>query len=330
MKKSHKIVLIIMCAVSALTVLSVATWFISRPVPTVLQGQVEATQIDVASKIYGRIDQVTVKRGDRVDKGQLLVSIDSPEIMAKLKQAIAAEKAATANRTKAYKGAREEEIRSARDVWQKVKAEADLAEKTFNRILILYRDGVIPEQKRDEAEARWKVARRAQEASKATYDMAVAGTREEDRVAASAMADKASGAFYEAESYLEETRLVAPISGEVIDIIADPGEMISPGYPVVILIDRNDMWVTFNIREDMLENIVMGTILDARLPAFGNRMIQFKVNYIAPLGDFATWHATKASGDFDLRTFEVRAVPVEAVPALRPGMSAILLMDEDK
>ena len=330
MKKSHKIGLAIICPVAVLTILSVAAWLVSRPVPTVLQGQVEATQIDVASKIYGRIDEVTVKRGDRVDKGQLLLSIDSPEIMARLKQAIAAERAATANRTKAYKGAREEEVRSARDVWQKVKAEADLAEKTFNRIQILYQDGVIPEQKRDEAEARWKAARRGQEAAKAAYDMAAAGTREEDRVAASAMADKASGVFYEAESYLEETRLVAPIAGDVIDIIADPGEMVSPGYPIVILLDRTDMWVTFNIREDMLEDIVMGTLLDARFPALGNRMIQVKVNYIAPLGDFATWHATKASGDFDLRTFEVRAVPVETVPALRPGMSAILLMDEDK
>ncbi len=314
--------------IAILAMVTIAGWFLIKPPPLVIQGEVEATQIMVASKISGRIGRLHIREGDPVKKGQLLVTIDSPEVEAKLTQATAAEKAADAQQKKVYKGAREEEIRFARNIWQKTKAATDLAQKTFNRIDRLYGDGVIPAQKWDEAEAKLKAARQTEEAAKATYEMAVKGAREEDKDTATALAEKASGAVSEVKAYLEETRLIAPINSEVSGIIAEPGELISPGYPIVTLVDLDDVWITFNLREDLLSKIKMGSVLPARFPALGNREIALKVNYITALGDYATWRATKTSGDFDLKTFEIRAVPVKTVSGLRPGMSAIVTWEK--
>jgi len=298
-------------------------FFVPAPA-SIIQGEVEATEISVASKTYGRIERLLVKEGDSVQKGQLLVTITSPEIQAKMKQAQAAVKAAKSQQDKAYIGTREEEIRAARNVWEKAQTASKLAQKTRDRIMQLYKDGVVPAQRRDEADAQWEGAVKTENAAKATYDKALTGAREEDKHMAAALTEQATAALEEVESMVPETHLRSPIDGEITSIIADQDELISPGYPVITIIDLTDIWVVFNLREDLLKNLRIGTVLDATFPALGEGIVKLKIYYISPLGDFATWHATKASGDFDLKTFEVRARPLDTVEGMRPGMSSIV------
>jgi HlyD family secretion protein len=328
LKSTFRVSLVIIGLACILAMLSIAGWFLLKPPPLIIQGEVEATQVQVASKISGRVESLEVRKGDAVHKGQLLVTIESPQIRAKIKQAEAAKKAAGARRDKVYSGARKEEIRTALNMWQRAKAAADLAGKTYERVRRLNMDGVLPAQKLDEAKAQQEAAQRVEKAARAAYDMALVGARKEDRESAEALADEASWAMAEAETYLDETRLMAPMAGEVADIIPEAGELITPGYPLLVLVDLKDVWVSFNLREDLLAKIRMGTILRAGFPALGSRTAELRVNYITAMGDFATWRATKASGDFDLKTFEVRAVPVQPLAGLRPGMSAIVNWDE--
>ncbi len=292
--------------------------------PLIIQGEVEATEISVASKVYGRIEKLSIREGDSVQKGQLLVSITSPEIEARLKQAQAAVKAARSSQDKVYRGTREEDIRASRNMWEKAIAASEFTRKTRDRIIQLYNDGVVSAQKRDEAEAQWQSSIKTEKAAKATYDKALTGARTEDKHVASALTAKAVAVLAEVRSMMSETRLKSPINGEITSIIADYGELISPGYPVITVVDLTDIWVTFNLREDLLKNIRIGTVLDATFPALGEGIIKLKVSYISALGDFATWHATKASGDFDLKTFEIRARSLNDEKGLRPGMSAIV------
>jgi HlyD family secretion protein len=291
--------------------------------PDLVQGEVEAAQVDVSAKIPGRVAEVEVEVGQTVKKGDALARLASPEISAKLDQASAARAAASAQRDKADNGARREEIRAAESQWQRAEAGAVLAKTTWERLERLNRDGVVPAQRRDEAEAGWKAARAAAEAARASYDMAVAGARREDRDAAAAVVRQAQGAVTEVEAYLGETTLVAPRDGEVSARNVEPGELTAPGYPVVTLVDIKDTWVVFNLREDRLAGLRVGDRLSARIPALG-RDVELRVTTLAPLADFATWRSTSGSGGFDLKTFELRAKPTSPVEGLRPGMSAVV------
>lgn len=304
------------------------TWFLSEPDIEFIQGEVEATQIDLAVKVAGRVSNVWVKEGQFAEKGALLLDLDMPEIHAKLKQAAAAKEAASARRDKAFVGARSQELLAAKNLWLQAIEAADLAENTFYRIERLHNDGVIPSQRHDEARAKWRAAQQAAEAARAQYELAMEGAREEDRRAAAALAEQAGGSVSEVQSLLRETELKAPISGEVVHVLAEPGELVSPGYPVVTILDITDTWVTFNIREDNLSAIRMGRELTVTVPALGSKKISVKVSYISPLGGFATWRSTSASGGFDLKTFEVRAQPIQPVDGLRPGMSVLLSLSE--
>ncbi len=315
---------ITLAVVLVLAMVGVGGWFFLKPEPPLIQGEVEATQVKVSSKIAGRLSAVFVREGERVQKGQALLTLNSPEIEAKLKQANSAERAAGANREKAFAGPRKEEIQAARNSWQKAQAAAALAEKTFQRIERLHAEGVVPAQKLDEASAQKVAAHQTAEAAKALYDMALSGARKEDKDAASALMNQASGVVSEVEAYLRETRITAPISGEIVEVISETGEMVSPGYPIITILDTSDFWAVFHLREDLLPRFGMGTQLVARFPALGGREYSLKVNYIRAMGDFATWRATRAMGDFDLKSFEVRAVPVQPIEGLRPGMSVIV------
>ena len=308
-----------------LAVITLASVSILNPPALLLQGEVEAKQITVSSKVAGRIDALYIHEGDSVEKDQLLLELDSPEILAKLKQAQATHAAAASQRKKTDKGLREETIRSARNQWRKAEAAAELADKTYLRVKRLFEDGIIPAQKRDEAEAGLKMAKETAEAAKAAFEMAAKGAQSEDKDAARAMEAKAAGLVAEVQSYLDETRIIAPMGGEVAAIMADPGELVSPGFPIVSIINLDDVWVTFNLREDLLSTFKMGSTLVAEFPALDNQAIELRVNYIAALGDYATWRATKTSGDFDLKTFEVRAVPLSNNTGLRPGMTAVVM-----
>ena len=313
-----------------LIVVITAGWFGLHPSPLVVQGEVEATQIKVSAKIAGRIDRLHVKEGDTVTEGQVLVSIDTPEIRAKLTQAMAAQRAATAQQEKAQKGERKENIQAAYNTWMKAQAASELAVKTFERISKLHGEGVLPAQKKDEAEAQMKAAIETEKAAHATYEMATTGARQEDKDAARALVDQATGAVSEVKSYLNETSLKAPAGGEVSSIIAQEGELISPGFPIVNIVDLSDMWITFNLREDIMAAIRMGDTIEARFPALGDRTVKLKVTYINALGTYAIWNATKTSGDFDMKTFEVRARPVTPPEGLRPGMTALVNWDRLK
>jgi HlyD family secretion protein len=303
---------------------------ISRTKPLEVQGEVDATQVKVASKIIGRIDSLPVHKGDEVRKGQLLFSLKSPEIEAKLAQARAALAGAQAQNSKAINGADEEDIEAAHDACLKADAAVELARKTFDRLNNLYKEGVVPGQKKDEAETQLKAATETANAANEVWMKAKKGTRSEDKEAAKSLVEKAEGMISEVESYLKETSIYAPIDGEVADIIAESGELVNAGYPVMTIVNLGDCWITFNLREDLLADIRMGSRFYAKVPALDNKPVELRVTYIHPLGNFATWNATKTSGDFDMKTFEVHARPVGKVEGLRPGMSALVNWKEVK
>lgn len=308
-----------------LTAFAVYTiWLISKPVPLQVQGEIEATQVKFSSKLTGRIDTIAVKKGDWVKRGQLLYRISSPELEAKILQAQAVEKAAGAQSSKADKGAREEDIQAAFNNLQKAEAAADLARKTYNRVLNLFNEGVLPEQKKDEAETQMKAAVETSKAAKALYDKALNGARVEDKMAAGAIHNQAQGAVQEVTSYLNETSIYATREGEIANIIAETGELVPAGYPVVSLVDLNDVWATFYLKETLLCDIKKGDTFFATVPAMGDVQMEFKVSYVAAAGDFATYNATKTSGDFDMRSFEVQAIPVKKDGGYRPGMSVLI------
>ncbi|MBR2526541.1 HlyD family secretion protein [bacterium] len=275
----------------------------------ILQGEVEVKTVDLASKVTGRVEKINIKKGDRINKGDILAELDTPEINAKAQQADAALALAMAQQEKAYNGARSEQVAMA-------KASLDLAQKTYDRLNRLHEEGVIPTQKLDEAHSKYVAA-------KENYEMLVRGARIEDKMSAVANVKKAQGANKEVESYLKENKIISPINGVITEVTVEEGELVGAGYPIITIIDDNDCWVTFNLREDLLSKIKNGTEFDIIIPAIGKKPVKVKVNYISALGNFATWRATKAKGDFDMKTFEVRAVPVEQVKDLRAGMSAI-------
>jgi len=322
MKKSNVLVLIALLVI--LGVLTLVGWFAYRPAPMMLQGQVEATEIKVASKLVGRIEQKRARKGMDVKSGDTLIVLQSPEVEAKMRQAQAARSAAAAQNRKAGNGAREEQVQAAKNVWLKASAAAELMEKTYKRVSNLYEEGVLPEQKRDEAKTQMTAARLTEQAARSNYDMALAGTRKEDKMSAEALVEQAEGAISEVAAYLRERVLTAPIDGEIANVLAEQGELVAAGFPTVSIVDLSDVWVTFQLKEELLSAMQKGTIFMANVPALGGKKIELEVTYLHPMGDFATWTATKTSGDFDMKTFEVRAVPTKPVDGLRPGMSVLL------
>ena len=298
-------------------------FFLLTPPDDIIMGQVEATQVRISGKVPGRIEAYRFSEGDKVKVGDTLVFLDTPEVLAKLQQAEAVRRAAEAQNAKAIKGARAQEIAGAYEMWQKAKAGLDIAQKSYTRVQNLFDKGVMSAQKRDEAEASYKAMAATEKAAKSQYDMAVDGARVEDKAAAAALVGQAAGAVAEVESYLKEAALVSPIDGEVSERFPEVGELVGTGAPIMNITDLNDMWVTFSIREDHLKNIKIGTELDAFIPALDNRPVKLKVYYMKDMGTYAAWKATKTNGQFDSKTFEVRARPMEKVADLRPGMSVI-------
>lgn len=324
MNQKTKGILALAAGVAVLGLLGLAALLLARPAPETLQGEADATKVDVAAKVAGRIATIAVKEGSSVAKGDPVATIESPEIRARLDQAEAAKAGAEAQSRKADAGAREEEVRAAKSQWDRARHAAELAEVTFGRLERLARDGVVPNQRRDEAEAQWKTSRDAAEAAKAGYDLALAGARREDRDAANALVTRAAGAVDEVKAFLAETTVSAPAAGEVYRRNVEPGEVVPAGFPIVTLVDLTDVWVTFQVREDRLDRLKMGTTVPARFPALGAGEIPLTVFFVAPQADFATWRSTSAQGGFDLKTFEVRARPPKTATGLRPGMSAVV------
>ena len=291
--------------------------------PDMIQGQVEVSEYRVSSKVPGRILELRVKEGDYVKAGDTLAILDAPEVRAKMEQAQSAENAAAALELKAQNGARKEQIQGAFSVLQQAKAGFEIAEKSYNRVQRLFDEGVMSAQKRDEAFANYKAMEAQMKAAQSQYDMAVNGARMEDKMAASAQVGRAKGAVQEVNSYIHETVQIAQKEGEVTDIYPKVGELVGTGSPIMSIAMMDDMWGSFNIREDQLNGMQVGTEFMAFVPAF-NKDVKMKVYHLKDQGSFAVWKATKANGQYDLKTFEVKARPVEKMEGLRPGMSLVI------
>ena len=277
----------------------------------------------MSSKVPGRILELRVKEGDYVKAGDTLAIIDAPEVRAKMEQAQSAQSAAAALELKAQNGARKEQIQGAYSVLQQAKAGFEIAEKSYNRIQRLYDEGVMSAQKRDEVYANYKAMEAQMKAAQSQYDMAVNGARMEDKLAAAAQVGRAKGAVNEVTSYIHETVQIAQKEGEVSDVYPKVGELVGTGSPIMSIAMMDDMWGTFNVREDQLDGMQVGSEFTVFVPAF-NKDVKMKVYFMKDQGSYAVWKATKANGQYDLKTFEVKARPVEKVEGLRPGMSLII------
>ena len=288
-----------------------------------IQGQVEASEYRVSSKVPGRILEIRVKEGDYVKVGDTLAILDAPEVRAKMEQAQSAENAAAALELKAQNGARQEQIQGAYQLWQQAKAGLEISEKSYQRIQRLFNEGVVSAQKRDEVYANYKAMEAQCKAAESQYQMAVNGARREDKMAAAAQVGRARGAVQEVNSYIHETVQVAQMEGEVSDIYPKVGELVGTGSPIMTISMMQDMWGTFNVREDQLKGLEVGKTFKAFVPAF-TKEIEMKVYYMKDQGSYAVWKATKANGQYDLKTFEVKARPTEKFEGLRPGMSLII------
>ena len=294
----------------------------------IMQGQMEATEYRVSSKVPGRILEFRVKEGDKVKAGDTLAIIEAPEVMAKKAQAEAVKTAAQALNDKAEAGAREEQIQGAYELWQKAIVNRDIWEKSFKRVSNLFKEGVVSEQKYDETKAQYDAAVATEKAAKSQYDLTVKGAQKEDKEMAAAKVAQAKGAVAEVDSYISETILLAYADGEVTEIFPHIGELVGTGAPIMNIAMMDDMWATFNVREDHLKKLPIGSRFTAEFPALGASVVM-EVNYIKDRGDYAAWKATKQYGQYDLKTFEVRAVPVAEVEGLRPGMTVIYRVGEE-
>ncbi len=310
--------------IAVLAFIAWGLWKAYHPAPVPLQGQVEAQTINISPKISARIATLAVREGQTVQAGTVLATLDSPEVNAKLLQANAVQAAADAKRDMVDDGARPEDIRAAKAIWDKATAGAELAEKTYQRVYALYKEGLVSLQRKDEAQTNFKAAHETAIAAQAQYDSARTGARAQEKLAASAMARQAAGGVAEVSAAALELELKAPRAAEVDKIVLHSGELAGAGFPVLTLVDLTDIWVVFNLREDDFAGIKMGGSLDGIVPALGNKQVRFIIDTISPRGDYATWRATRQSSGYDVRTFEVRARPQSPVEGLRPGMSVLV------
>lgn len=313
--------------VVVLIVLFIIGMFFIKPADVVVQGQAEATSVRVSGKLPGRVQEFYVQEGDKVKKGDTLVHIYSSTVDARLYQAQSMENAASAQNRKIDSGTRTQVINSARDMWLQAQAAQTITKKTYDRMENLYKQGVVSEQKRDEAHAAYEASTAQVAAAKSQYDMAVEGAQEEDKQTALAMKDVAKGGVMEVESILEDQYLTAPCDGEVSEIYPHTGELVGVGTPIMSVLRNDDTWISFNVREDMLNYLAMGEEIKVMIPALDDMKTRAKVFYIRDMGSYAVWTATKAAGDYDSKTFEVRVRPLKRIENLRPGMSAILEND---
>lgn len=321
-KKSNLLVGVLALVVIVLAVALIG-YYVSKPKSVVIQGEAEATEYRVSGKVPGRIEEFRAEEGQMVRKGDTLVLIDSPEIRSKLAEANAAKAAAVAQRNKAYNGARQEQITGAYEMWQKALVGEEVMRKSYERVKSLHGQKVVSDQKFDEVEAQYNAAVATAKAAKSQYDMAVKGARQEDKDAAVALVERANAAVELVNAYQDEITLVSPADGVVSNRYPKVGELVGQGSPIMTIQDLQDMWFTFNIREDRLHSLKNGDKVELTIPALDGRKVMATVYYIAVRESYATWRATREVGEFDTKTFEVRLRPDQYVEGLRPGMSAI-------
>ena len=321
--QKNSIVLAILGFTAVVVIAGMIGYFTLGKADDVIQGEIEVSEYRVSSKVPGRILELRVKEGDYVHVGDTLAILDAPEVEAKKTQAESAEDAAAAMKAMADNGARRQQIQGAFELWQQAKAGLEISKKTYDRVQRLFNEGVMSAQKRDEAFAAYKAYEAQERAAKSQYDMAREGARKEERPAAAAQVNRAKGAVQEVSSYINETVQIAQVEGEVSDIYPKVGELVGTGSPIMSISIMSDVWGTFNVREDQLNGLKIGSEFTAFSPAF-KKDIKMKVYYIKDQGSYAVWKATKSNGQYDLKTFEVKARPVGKLDGLRPGMTLVM------
>lgn len=323
-RKEERTLLIALGGIVLLTIiLAIAGFLLLTPADEVVEGQADATTVRISGKLPGRVVEFYVSEGEHVEAGDTLVHIHSSLAEARLMQAEAIQAAADAQNRKVDAGTRTQVKQGAYDLWQQAVAAKDIAKKTYDRMEALFAKGVVSEQKRDEALAAYRAADASEKAARSQYDLAEAGAQREDKASAAAMATAARGGVLEVESVLEDQYLTAPCAGEVDVIYPQVGELVAMGAPVMNLIRLDDMWFTFNVREGLLADFTMDKEIEVMIPALGGETVNARIYYIRDMGNYAVWRATKATGDWDSRTFRVKARPDGQVHNLRPGMTVI-------
>jgi len=296
-----------------------------RPEKTIIQGEAVAAEYRVSGKVPGRVEMYLYEEGDQVKKGDTLVIIYSPEVEAKKEQALAARDMAEAVNQKAKNGAQKEQIMGAYELYQKAKAGEEIYRKSYERVQRLFDKGVVSAQKRDEVEAQYKAAAATVKAAKSQYDMALAGARAEDKAAAEAQVARVDGILKEIAAAEAERYLLSPCDGEVSELFPRVGELVGQGSPVMSIVDMNDVWFTFAVREDMLAKFHQGSTVTIKIPSLGEERYPVVVTHVKAMGTYATWRSTQQNGGYDVRTFDVKCRPMVTIPNLRPGMTALVV-----
>lgn len=320
--KDRMLILTIVVVIIILAGLAILGFLVIKQGPDTVQGQADATEIRISGKLPGRVEEIFVEEGDHVKQGDTLVHIHSTLVEARLGQAEAMENVARAANAKVDAGTRKQIVTAAYELWQQAVAAETIAKKTYERMEALYAKGVVSEQKRDEAKAAYQAASAGVLAAESQYSLAKSGAQSEDKEAALAMVNAAKGGVNEVNALLEDQYLTAPYDGEITEIYPNVSELVATGAPIMSL-QKDDHWVVFNVRETLLKDITNGTVIKIRIPAL-DITTDAKVYYIKDLGTYANWQATKSTGDYDARTFQIKARPLKKIENLRPGMSVIL------
>jgi HlyD family secretion protein len=314
----------IIVGVVAAAVAALSIFYLLRPEPLLVQGEADATRLDIAARVDGRVKQIPVERGQNVAANAVLVQIDNPETVAKLEQMKAAKAVADAQLANILVGTRAETITARKAEMERAQAALVLAQKTYERARILTEQGNAPQARLDQTTDSLHESERAVDQATSAYQQAVNGYTKEERAIAKTSVEKADADIQSVQSVIDQLVVYAPVASQVYQRNVEPGEYVSPGVPLVTLIDLKDVWIHFDLREDLVKGLKVGDKFDVHIPALGDRVVPVEVKLIATKGEYASWRATRATGDFDLRTFSIRAYPVQPVPELRPGMSAYL------
>ncbi len=317
------ILLAVAAMVCVIGIVALIGYFFIPDKKEIIQGQMDVSEYRISSKVPGRILELRVQEGDFVHAGDTVAILEAPEVSAQAKSAEAAESAAAALSDMANSGARQEQIQSALEMWNMAKAGLDIAKKSYERINRLYEEGVMTAQKRDEVYANYQASLAQEKAAKSQYDMAVNGARDEEKRAAAEQVNMAKGNVSLVEAFREETIQIATIDGEVSEVYPKIGELVGTGSPIMTISITDDIWGAFNVREDQLKGMKMGDIITAYVPAI-EKDVKMKVYFVKDQGSYAVWKATKATGQYDMKTFEVKARPTEKLEGIRPGMSLIM------
>ena len=323
-QKNKKSLLLGAGALIVVAAIGAGLWMGAHPTPEPFYGMIQAKTVDISAKVTGRVKALPVVEGQDVKIGETLIELSIPEVEAKLKEVEALRTAADAMSNMVDEGARPQEVRAAEAQMLRAKAGETLARQTYNRVAALYKDGLISRQKYDEALANFRSSKELLQMATQQFEIAKTGARSQEKTAAQAKAQQAMGGVEQVQSLVNEKNVISPIAGEVSRLFVEEGEIAAAGIPMATIVDLTNQWATFNIREDHMKTVVKGAILKAKIPALGDKTYNFKVYFINPRADYATWRATRQSTGFDLRTFEVRARPVEPIMNLRPGMSVIV------